>query len=168
MNHTAIFYSFNSNKTARIAANIVELFGQDKIDSINVENTTAEVIDQYRNLILGVPTWFDGELPNYWDELLPAIEDSDYKGKKVAVFGLGDQKNYPENFCDAIGIMARFFEQRGAEIVGLTSTQGYKFESSVAVRGDQFLGLALDQENQSRLTDERLKHWIAGIQSQFK
>ncbi len=168
MNNTAIFYSFNSNKTAKIAAKIVELFGVDKIDALNVENTTADEFGKYRNLILGVPTWFDGELPNYWDELLPAIEDSSYNEKRVAIFGLGDQKNYPENFCDAIGIMAKFLEQLGAEVVGLTSTDGYKFESSAAVRGDHFLGLALDQENQSRLTDERIKNWIAEIQTQFK
>jgi len=110
MNNTAIFYSFNSNKTAKIGAKIAELFGKENIDIINVETTTAAEFNKYELLILGVPTWFDGELPNYWDELLPALEDSDFKGKKVAIFGLGDQKNYPENFCDAIGIMANFLE----------------------------------------------------------
>jgi flavodoxin I len=165
MNNTAIFYSFNSNKTAKIGTKIAELFGKEKIDIINVETTTAAEFNKYELMILGVPTWFDGELPNYWDELLPALEDLDFKGKKVAIFGLGDQKNYPENFCDAIGIMANFLEQRGAEVVGKTSIEGYKFESSAAIKEGQFLGLVLDQENQARLTDERIKNWIESIKA---
>lgn len=48
-------------------------------------------------MIVGASTWFDGELPTYWDELVPELESLDLKGKKVAIFGLGDQKNYPDN-----------------------------------------------------------------------
>jgi flavodoxin I len=41
------------------------------------------------NIILGVPTWFDGELPNYWDEFVPALEDMDLKGKEVCLVWAG-------------------------------------------------------------------------------
>ncbi len=75
-------------------------------------------IDQ---IIMGVPTWFDGELPNYWDEFVPALEDMDLTGKKIALYGLGDQKGYPENFLDGMGIMAEILEEQGATLVGFTS-----------------------------------------------
>ena len=168
MNKTAIFYSFNSHKTAKIGEKITELFGKDKIDVKNAEVSSKDDLLQYENLILGVPTWFDGELPNYWDELLPDIESSDFKGKKVAIYGLGDQKNYPENFCDGIGIMAYTLQSLGAEIVGYTQKEGYHYEASKAEIDGRFVGLLLDQENQARLTNERVQKWILVIQNEFK
>ncbi|HCC30402.1 MAG TPA: flavodoxin, partial [Marinilabiliales bacterium] len=72
----------------------------------------------YENFILGVPTWFDGELPNYWDEFIPELEEADLKGKTFALYGAGDQKGYPENFVDAMGILAELLEKRGGKIIG--------------------------------------------------
>ena len=67
-------------------------------------------------MIVGASTWFDGELPTYWDELVPELESLDLKGKKVAIFGLGDQKNYPDNFVDGMGILADAFQKAGAGV----------------------------------------------------
>ncbi len=163
MAKTGLFYSFNSNKTKLAADKIAAGFGKGNIDMVNAETLTEEEFLAYSNLVLGVPTWFDGELPNYWDEFTPALEGLDLKGKIFAFFGLGDQKGYPENFGDAIGIMAELVEARGGKVIGLTSTEGYTFESSRAVRDGQFLGLLLDQENQARLTKKRIEGWVADI-----
>jgi flavodoxin I len=119
-------------------------------------------------MILGVPTWFDGELPNYWDEFVPALEDLDLKGKTVAIFGNGNQKGYPENFVDGVGIMAKLLESRGARLAGFTSVKGYTFESSQAVRGDQFTGLALDFENQASQINGKIKKWAEQLKNEFK
>ena len=118
MEKIGLFYSFNSAKTAKIAEKIKSLISGYDIQNVNVEIADVNSIEPFDYLIFGAATWFDGELPNYWDEYLPAVEDADLSGKKLAVFGLGDQVNYPENFCDAIGIIADFFEERGAKIVG--------------------------------------------------
>jgi len=164
---TGLFYSFKSKKTAAIAGIIRNAFTDIDVQPINVDDVNTERFLEYDNLIFGVPTWFDGELPNYWDELLPALEDIDFSGKKVAIFGLGDQKGYSENFCDAIGIMALFFEGKGASIVGNFPLDGYSFEGSKAVRNGQFIGLPLDQENQARLTTERIDQWVATLKILF-
>ncbi len=121
----------------------------------------------FDQIIMGVPTWFDGELPNYWDEFVPALEDLDLKGKKIALFGLGDQKGYPENFLDGMGIMAEILEEQGATLVGFTSTEGYEFESSRALRGDQFAGLAIDYENQGSMNKERVAAWVEQLKKEF-
>lgn len=163
----AIVYSFNSTKSAKIALKIADSFMKFSIERINVESCNEEEFLLYDGYILGVPTWFDGELPNYWDEILPALENFDFIGKKIALFGLGDQKNYPENFCDAIGILGDFFEKRGAIIIGYTSPEGYSFESSKALKNNIFTGLLLDQENQSKLTDERIKKWTNQLELEF-
>ncbi len=167
MSKTAIIYSFNTKKTGQIAELIIEEFGQDTLSVVNAEDITEEVFLSYDHIIMGVATWFDGELPNFWDEFVPALEDLDMKGKKIALFGLGDQKGYPENFLDGVGIMAEIMDGQGANLVGFTSTEGYEFESSRAVFEGQFAGLAIDYENQSFKNKERVAAWVQQIKSDF-
>ena len=167
MNKVGLFYSFNSNKTSKVAERILEEFNDSPVEAVNAETVTEQHFLSYKNFILGVPTWFDGELPNYWDEFVPAIEDMNLKGKKFALYGLGDQKGYPENFIDAVGIMAELLESRGGTLVGLTSPDGYNFESSRALRDSKFLGLAIDFENQATKNKERVKSWVEQLKKEF-
>jgi flavodoxin I len=167
MKKIGLFYSFNTTKTGQAVKMLVEILGKEKVDLVNAETVTEEQVLSFDYLIFGVPTWFDGELPNYWDEFVPALEDMNLEGKKVAIFGNGDQKNYPENFVDGIGIMADLLEDRGAKIVGTTSVEGYHFESSRALRGDRLAGLALDFENQPRQNKERIGKWAEQLKNEF-
>ncbi|MGE5394452.1 MAG: flavodoxin [Candidatus Saccharibacteria bacterium] len=168
MNKTGIFYSFNSKKTAKAAEKIIQEFGEDfKIVPVNAEELTEDVFLSFDNLILGVPTWFDGELPNYWDEFVPALEDLNLKKKTIAIFGLGNQVEYPENFGDAVGIMARLVKTRGAKVIGHTPVDGYHYESSKAEVDGEFVGLLLDQETQPRLSKERIAKWVENLKTQF-
>lgn len=168
MKKTAIIYSFNTKKTAKAAEQIKDAFNDDAVELVNAEDITSSVFGSYSQMVLGIPTWFDGELPNYWDEFVPELEDMDLKGKKIALYGLGDQKGYPENFQDGLGILTEILENQGAEIVGLTSTEGYTFESSRGVRDDHFLGLALDFENQGAKNKTRIPAWVKALQSVFE
>ena len=168
MSKTGVFYSFNSTKTSKAADKIKEAFGPDyNIVSVNAEELTEELFLSFTNLILGVPTWFDGELPNYWDEFVPALEDLNLKGKTIAIYGLGNQVEYPENFGDAVGIMGELVQERGAKLVGFTSAEGYNYESSRALAGDQFMGLILDQETQPRQSKDRIEKWVTDLKSKF-
>jgi len=167
MKKTAIFYSFNTKNSSKVAEKIKKAYGESEIDSVNAEELDEEQFLAYDNLVLSVPTWFDGELPNYWDEFVPALEDLNLKGKTVAIFGLGDQKGYPQNFGDAIGIMADLVEKQGAKVVGETETKGYVFEKSRGVKNNKFVGLMIDEENQGNLTDERVDDWVKTIKKKF-
>lgn len=166
--NTAIIYSFHTRKSKKVAEKIIEAWGKDNIEPVNAEELGKEVFEKYDNFILSAPTWFDGELPNYWDEFIPDLEEMDLSEKTFAVFGLGDQKEYPENFCDAIGILAGILEECGGKVIGQVSVEGYNFESSRAKRGGEFVGLPLDQENQARLTPERIKNWVEHLKNEFK
>jgi flavodoxin I len=168
MSKKVIIYSFHTQKSKKVAEKIIDAFGKDSIEAINAEELTTEIFEKNNHFILSAPTWFDGELPNYWDEFVPDLEDMDLKNKTFAVFGLGDQKGYPENFCDAIGILVEILENCGATIVGKTPAEGYTYESSKAQRGDQFVGLLLDQENQARLTQKRVDIWVAQLKKEMK
>jgi flavodoxin I len=168
MEKILIIYSFNTVKTAKIAEKIKEAFESDDVELVNAEEITSEKFLEYNNLILGVPTWFDGELPNYWDEFVPDLEELDLKEKNIAIFGLGDQKKYGENFVDGIGLMAEILEGCGAKLVGYTSTEGYTFESSKALVGDKFKGLAIDYENQGSKNKERIASWVEILRKEFR
>jgi flavodoxin I len=167
MKNVALIYSYNTQKTSQAAKEIKEIFGQTEIEEINAEEINGKKFLGYNNIIIGVPTWFDGELPNYWDEFVPELETLDLKGKKIAIFGNGDQRDYTENFVDAIGLIAEILESRGATLIGETSVDGYKFEKSRAVRNGKFIGLALDFENQSELNTKRIKDWVSAIKKLF-
>jgi len=167
MKKIGLIYSFNTKKTGQMARRIVEAMGPENIQEVNAETLTEEQFTTFDNLILGVPTWNDGELPNYWDEFVPALEDLNLKGKHIAIFGAGDQKGYPENFVDAVGLMAGLVENKGATLVGFTSTEGYTFESSLAKRGNKFCGLALDFENQPGKNKERIAAWCELLKKEF-
>lgn len=166
MDKIALIYGFNANKSANVAKKIAELMG-DSVVELNAETLSPEDFGSYSSFILGVPTWFDGELPNYWDEFVPALEDMDLKGKKFAIYGLGDQAGYPENFVDAIGLMAGILEAQGGKVIGFTSTSGYTFERSKGVRGQQFTGLAIDTNNQPAQNKQRIVKWVEQLKGEF-
>lgn len=167
MKKTALIYSFNATKSSKIGEKIKEAFGEEDLDVVNAEEITGDKFISYENLILGVPTWFDGELPNYWDEFVPDLEELDLSGKKIAIYGLGDQVKYSENFVDGLGLMADLVKDKGAELIGFTSTEGYEFESSKGADGDHFLGLAIDYENQGSKNKERVAAWVDQLKKEF-
>ena len=167
MRKVGIFYSFNTVKTAKIAEKIKEAFGEAESNLVNVEQTNAEQFLSYDNIICGTSTWFDGELPNYWDEFIPDLEDMDLSNKTIALFGLGDQKGYPENFLDGMGLLGEILSRSGARIVGFTSAEGYSFESSRALQNERFIGLAIDYENQATMNTERVTRWVEQLKSEF-
>jgi len=168
MKKIGLFYGTSTRKTASVAKKIAEAFGEDKIDLVPIEKAWQKEFEQYDNLIVGSSTWFDGELPDYWDEMLPQLETMKMKGKKVAIFGLGNQVEYPDNFVDGIGILADVFESAGAQLVGFIPNEGYKFNRSRALRGNQFAGLVLDLENEPDKTDQRVQDWVKMLQKEFE
>ena len=62
-----------------------------------------------------------------------------------------------------MSIIAKAAADAGAELVGKVSTDGYTFDSSASVDGGQFVGLAIDEVNESDKTDERIATWVASL-----
>lgn len=166
MKKTGLFYGAGI-ATSAVVGKIQEAFGDIQIDLIPVETARGTDFEAYDNLIMGVSTWFDGELPAHWDEIVPELKTLKLRKKKVAIFGLGDQQNYPDNFADAIGLLARVVEAQGAELAGLTSSEGYQFQQSLALRDNRFLGLVIDVDNQPDKTDERIRNWVEQLKREF-
>jgi flavodoxin I len=171
-----LFFGSNTGKTRKVAKMIKKKYDDELVAApLNVNRTTAEEFSSYDFLLLGTPTLGDGELPGLssdcdaesWEEFLPQIEDIDFSGKTIAIFGLGDQVGYPDEFLDAMGELHSFFNERGATLIGAWPNEGYEFEHSEAIIDGKFVGLALDLDNQSGLTEERLNAWLTLIAPTF-
>lgn len=169
-----IFFGTDTGNTRRVAKDIATLLGPElAAKPVNIRTVAVADLLQYEVLILGTPTYGEGELPGLatgnatesWAEFLPKLAGHDFTGKTVAVYGLGNQKSYADEFVSALFFLYDGFKRNGATLIGACSTDGYKFKHSKAVVGQQFVGLALDQENQKEQTQERLDSWLKAIQA---
>jgi flavodoxin I len=175
MARIGIFFGTDTGRTRLIAKQIAKKLGNAADAPANIGRTTLADFLACEVLILGSSTLGEGELPGLstglsqpsWEEFLPQLADADLTGKIIAIFGLGDQKKYPNEFVDAIGIIHDALVARGARAIGYWPTAGYEFVGSQAVDGDHFLGLALDQINQPVLTEERVDAWLAQIRPEL-
>lgn len=176
MARIGLFFASSTGNTRRIAKAIKKRFDDDTMaDALNVNKASAELVAGYSHMILGTSTLGGGQLPGLstdcmgggWEEFLPQLKEVDFSGKTVALFGLGDQDKYPDEFVDAMGILYEFVIARGAKVVGTWPADDYDFISSKALVDDSFVGLVLDQENQKLLTDARLDAWLKLITPEF-
>jgi len=172
MAKVGVFFGTDTGNTRRVAKDITTTLGSAiAAKPVNIRNATVEDLLGFDTLILGTPTYGEGQLPGLstgnatesWEEFLPKLEGHDFTGKKVAIYGLGNQKGYPDEFVDAMFYLYDQFEQCGATLIGAWDIEGYKFQKSKAVVDDRFVGLVLDQENQKELTPTRLETWLANL-----
>lgn len=167
MKKIGLFWGSDTGMTEEIVTILVDSIGVDLVDSINVFNASIESFETYDTLILGLSTWYDGELQSDWDEFFEQFQKVDFSGKTVALFGLGDQEGYAEFFIDGVGIIGTVVQQNGGKIVGEWKTTGYDYIASKAVIKDGwFMGLAIDEDNQPQQTDERLEQWITQLRTE--
>lgn len=162
-----LFYGTQTGRTEFIAELIRDEFGGDVVTLNDISQAEIDDFQQYQYLIIGCPTWNIGELQSDWDGFFPELDEIDFSGKTVAYFGSGDQAGYADNFQDAIGILEEKISQLGGKTVGYWSTDGYEFNESQALRNGKFVGLAIDEDNQSDLTNERVKAWVAQLKKEF-
>jgi flavodoxin I len=162
-----LFFGTDTGNTERIAKKMIEKIeavkGAGSVELLEIYKKKKEDLDKYDKLIIGMPTWYDGELQGDWEEFLPIFKDVNWAGKTVAFFGLGDQYGYASYFCDAIGIFADISEEKGATIVGQWPVDGYEHDYSKAEKDGKFVGLCLDVDNQDELTESRIDTWLADI-----
>ena len=160
-----IFTGSTYGNTRAAADKLEKLLGNVgiKVGNHDIALVKLEKLLEYDTLLIGCSTWYVGEIQDDWHGKFEALNSLDLTGKKIALFGMGDQITYGSTFQDALGMIAERCEQRGATLIGLTSTDGYNFSNSRAVRGQQFVGLALDDDNQAKLTAPRLQVWFSQL-----
>ncbi len=175
MTSIGLFYGSTDGHTAAVAARLKQKLdalilptGPVAVELFDVaEYFLAEMLD-FPYLILGAPTWNYGQLQRDWEHVMEEFAGLDLRGKRAAVFGLGDQVGYPDTFADALVFVADGLRSAGAVLVGRWPTTGYEFRASWAVEDGQFLGLVLDEDNQPELSEARLEVWSRQLVQEFE
>lgn len=149
----------------KIKAELDPLIAPATVELFDIKDTPLHKIAQFKKVILGISTWDFGELQEDWESSWDDVNDIDFTGKTVALYGLGDQYGYADWFQDALGMLHDVIVPLGAEITGYWPNQGYEFKASKALTEDSefFVGLSLDDENQFDVTDARIHSWCASI-----
>jgi len=162
--NTGLFYGSSTGNTEEVANQIVKSL-DDNIKTIDVANGACQDIKKYDKLIFGISTWGEGELQDDWDDIWDDFCNINFSGKTVALFGLGDQESYTDEFANALGTLYEQVKSAGASIVGFTSSEGYEHEASTAELDGRFVGLVVDVDNQDDLTQERIQTWTNSIKT---
>ena len=168
MNKIGLFYGSTIGNTEGVAETIAEKIGKENVDLFNISSSSKEDMENYDTLIFGTSTWNDGQLQDDWEGYLSTLEEIDFSNKTVALFGLGDQFGYGDYFVNGMGALYDAIIEKGAKVVGQWSTESYDYEESKAERDGMFVGLPLDEDNESDLTEERIEKWVALIKGSLE
>lgn len=163
-----VFYGGNRNgSSAKTSASIAEAFKPAQAEVVNLADISIEDLKSFDLLIMGTSAWGIGGTHTDWDKFIDDFSETGFESKKVAFFGLGDQKNYPESFVDGMGTLYCRYPYK-ENVLGFTSTEGYKYYFSAAERDGKFVGLAIDDDFQPELSAKRISAWVKLIIKELK
>lgn len=176
MSKTGIYFGTDSGRTRLVAKLIARKLGDRANAPLNINRVGVDAFLAQRVLILGTPTYGDGELPGLsvglaqesWEEFLPRLQGRDMTGTTVALFGLGDQEKYPSDFVAALILLHDAVVACGARIIGTWPAADYTCKASPALIDGRFVGLALDPINQPRLTESRIDAWLQQLADELE
>ena len=163
MDEVKVLYGSTTGNTESAARQIADAFGT---KPVNIADATPADLDAAL-LILGSSTWGVGELQGDWTAAISRLANTNLTGRKVAVFGLGDQEGFGDSFCDAMGELAQTALSRGAILIGRTSAEGYRHIASTAEEDGSFCGLALDHDNEPERTPDRIAAWVTQLKQEM-
>ena len=163
MGKTAIIYGSTTGTTEDIAGRIASKLNIAQGDIYEISKVTADTVAGYDTLLLGSSTWGSGDLQDDWYDGIETLKGADLAGKKIALFGCGDSSSYSDTFCSALGTIYNDLKDSGATFVGSVDPSDYTFDGCDAVVDGQFVGLPIDEVNESDKTDERISNWVASL-----
>jgi flavodoxin I len=155
-----------------VADKVKSAIGEQDVEMISVNDARLSDLEKYDQIIFGISTvgkeTWDSDYSNTdWSKFFPNISKVKFSGKTVAIFGLGDHVTYSNHFVNAMGMLAKDLLKNGATIVGKVDPSSYEFDDSDAVVDGMFVGLPIDEDFESELTDERISNWVKSIKPAF-
>lgn len=168
-----LIYGTETGFTKSIGEDILRLWDVDghetrliKVDEAGTEDWRADL------LIMGAPTWCEprldtfGEYSDDWNDT--DLTKVDFKDQVVALFGLGDQVGYGDNFVDALGMMAKPVLEGGGTLIGKVPEHLYDYEESQGLDGEgNFWGLPIDEDNEPTHSPQRIMDWVAQLKKEL-
>lgn len=166
MKKIVLLYWPKEGSVEAAAKKICASFQSSDIDIFDVDSFETSHLDDYEMIIMGNSTvgaenWEDADADNKWNKFFRETKSYNLSNKKIALFGLGNQILYPAHFVDGLGILNTEVVKFGGKLIGKWPTEGYSYTDSEGVEGDMFFGLALDEDTESELTDQRINEWTS-------
>lgn len=155
---TGIVYGSNGGSTKEIALKVQKILEASISNISDLEVSDMKSCDLF---VFASSTWGMGELSDDWENNLYKLDEMNLEGKMIAFIGLGDQYTYGSTFCDALSIIYDRIKYRKISLLGLWESETYEYDESESTLDGKFLGLIIDEVNQSELTDERIYKWVS-------
>ncbi len=165
-----LFYGSSTGageRAAQLIKQVIERSGVATVDTTIVSSGNLKGMESYKYLIFGCSTWNIGELQDDWALKFNELDVVNFAGRKIALFGNGDQYGYSNSYVDAIGIIGNKVAALGGELVGFWPRGEYQFEFSRGVFENTLMGLALDDDNEPDKTPQRVTNWSYWVMEQF-
>lgn len=165
-----LFYGSTTCYTEIAAEKIQSALTHYSVVLHNIRDVPLTEIDNFDIIVLGISTWDYGEIQEDWEAKWEDIATLNLENKIIALYGMGDQIGYSEWFQDALGMLHEQVLAAGGYCIGYWPNEGYEFAQSKALTEDksQFVGLALDEDNQYDLSDERITLWCQNIEKELQ
>ena len=151
---------------------IQEVIGSDRCELIPVREASVKDLEKFDKIIFGISTigneaWDNEPVKSGWFGFMPELEKCDFSGKKCAIFGLGDLIRYADHFVDAMADVYHVIKENGASVYGSVDPEGYDFKDSKSLIDGKFIGLPIDEDSESNLTNKRINAWLDELLPHF-
>ena len=166
MKKIGIYFGSTTGATENIAEQLAEKMAVNSNDIKDVSRFKAEEFLSYDVLLLGTSTWGDGDLQDDWYDALDELKLMDISAKQIGLFGCGDSDSYSDSFCNGVGELYSALSSCGAQFIGFVSTDNYQFHRSTAQKEDHFVGLLLDEDNESSKSGQRVSSWVEQLKQE--
>ncbi len=165
MYNIGIFFGSDTGVTKRIAFIIKKKINNYfNVDILNISESSKNDFLNYDILILGTSTWYQGELQYDWDDFLSCFKKINFNKKIVSFFGCGNQKDYSNCFCNSVYKLYNIVYKKNGYIIGYWPINNYKFNYSKSLfNKNYFIGLMIDEHNQSEFTNRRISIWVSNL-----
>ena len=164
---TQIIYWPQGGSVENVANKLSQLLDStaESVETIDYSKLITADLIIFGGSTIGADHWKNEAYKDPWTMFISELKAKGFslEGKKVALYGLGNQILYPSHFVDSIKTMADILEEAGATLIGRVPNEGYEFSASEALEGDYFIGLPLDEDTQANKTDDRLRSWIDAL-----
>ncbi|MCK5846477.1 MAG: flavodoxin domain-containing protein [Bacteroidales bacterium] len=174
MKKIGLFYWPLKGNVEAVAKKIKEQYGDADIDIIDLSKADPKHLFHYENLIMGCSTvgadsWEHYTDDNIWYQFLHKMEDDkvDLNGKKLAIYGLGDQMRYPYNFVDGMERVFTHLNNHNITQIAQWPNEGLTFKESEALHNNMFRGLAIDLDNDEDEADANVAKWVEMINKEI-
>ncbi len=162
-----LFYGTMTGNTAAVAEAIQAALADLIVEVRCIDRAKADDLRACDLLILDGSTWGDGELTDDWADFMPKLDQIDFHGHTVALFGVGDQVSYTYNFVSAMKLLYDKVKERGARVIAdKISVDGFEFAHSESVVDGAFVGLVIDEMNEAELTQARIENWAKTVRQE--